>query len=212
MMKSFFAGLRRLSLGVGLIAAASALLLFSDPVANSRSKTADGAKRLKVAVVNFSSTMTLEEGQRGLIDGLAAEGFVDGQTMELKLFNAETDRATAVAIAKDVVSRDFDLIVTVSTAMLQAIANANKETHRTHVFTVTSDPWSSGVGVNRENPNDHPPYMTGHGSLQPVAKLFRLAREAHPNLNRVGVVWNPSEANSEAATMMARSICQELGI
>src|SRR5262245_51810413 len=54
--------------------------------------------------------------------------------------------------------------------------------------------------------------MTGHGSLQPVDKLFRLAREAHPNLKRVGVVWNPSEANSEAATKMARTICKELGI
>src|SRR5262245_13154872 len=132
-MNSFFAGLRRLSLGVGLIIAASAALLFSDPVGKTRSKTATGTKTPKVAVANFSSTMTLEEGQRGLIDGLAEEGFIDGETMELKLFNAETDRATAVAIAKDVVSRDFDLIVTVSTAMLQAVANANKETQRTHV-------------------------------------------------------------------------------
>src|SRR5262245_38412166 len=211
-MKSLFAAVRRLSLGVGLIVAASAMLLLSDPAGKTRAKTSADSKMRRVAVVNFSSTMTLEEGQRGLLDGLADEGFIDGQTMELRLFNAETDRATAVAIAKDVVSRDFDLIVTVSTAMLQAIASANQETQRTHVFSVTSDPWSSGVGVSRENPSDHPPYMTGHGSLQPVDKLFRLAREAHPNLKRVGVVWNPSEANSEAATKMARSICKELGI
>src|SRR5262249_30386152 len=204
-MKSFFAGFRRLSLGVGLIVAASAVLLFSDPVVKTRSKTADGKKMLKVAVANFSSTMTLEEGQRGLLDGLAEEGFIDGQTMEVKLFNAETDRATAVAIAKDVVSRDFDLIVTVSTAMLQAVASANQETQRTHVFSATSVLGCSGVGVSRENLNAHPPYMTGQGSLQPVASLFRLAREAHPNLKKVGVVWNPSEANSEAATKMARS-------
>src|SRR5262245_9245208 len=207
-MKSLAEALRRLAPGVLLIVAASGSLLLSLPAA----QPATGKKPPKVAVANCSSTMTLEEGQRGLLDGLAEEGFIDGQTMEVRLFNAETDRATAVAIAKDVVSRDFDLIVTVSTAMLQAVANANKETQRTHVFTVTSDPWSSGVGVNRENPSDHPPYMTGHGSLQPVAKLFRLAREAHPDLKRVGVVWNPSEANSEAATMRARGICEELGI
>jgi ABC-type uncharacterized transport system substrate-binding protein len=207
-MKSVFEALRRLSLGVMLIVAASGLLLLSDPAA----KTATGKKALKLAIANFSSTMTLEEGQRGLLDGLAEEGFIDGQTMEVRLFNAETDRATAVAIAKDVVSRDFDLIVTVSTAMLQAVAGSNKETQRTHVFSITSDPWGAGVGISREKPGDHPPYMTGHGSLQPVPGLFRLAREAHPNLKRVGVVWNPSEANSEAATVMARSICKELGI
>src|SRR5262245_7583870 len=211
-MKSFFAGFRRLSLGVGLIVAASAVLLFSDPVVKTRSKTADGQKMLKVAIANFSSTMTLEEGQRGVLDGLAEEGFIDGQTMEVKLFNAETDRATALAIAKDVVSRDFDLIVTISTAMLQAIANANKETQRTHVFSVTSDPWSSGVGVSRDNPNDHPPYMAGYGSLQPGDKPFSWARQANSDSTSLGVVWNPSEANSEAATIMARDICKELGI
>src|SRR5262249_59618533 len=92
------------------------------------------------------------------------------------------------------------------------IAKKKKKTQSINEFTVTPDPWSSGLGYNRKNPSAHPPYMTGHGSLQPVDKLFRLAREAHPNLKKVGVVWNPSEANSEAATVMARSICKELGI
>jgi ABC-type uncharacterized transport system substrate-binding protein len=143
---------------------------------------------------------------------LAEEGFVDGQNIQITKFNAENDRATAIAIAKDVVSRDFDLILTVSTAMLQAVANANKETARTHVFSITTDPWGAGVGVSRDNPSVHPPYMTGYGSLQPVDALFRLAREAKPDLNKVGVVWNPSEANSEASTIMARRICKELDI
>src|SRR5262245_42374996 len=211
-MNALLAGLRRLSLGVGLIIAASALLLFSDSATKNRPKTAADGKTLKVALANFSSTVTLEEGQRGLIDGLAEEGFVDGQNIKITRFNAETDRATAVAIAKDVVSRDFDLILTVSTAMLQAVANANQETARTHVFAITTDPWGAGVGISRDNPSVHPPSMTGYGSLQPVDALFRLAREANPNLKKVGVVWNPSEPNSEASTLMARRVCKELGI
>jgi len=211
-MNSLFATLRRLSLGVILILAASAILLLSDPSGKTRAKASAESKTLKVALVNFSSTVTLEEGLRGLIDGLAEEGFVDGQNIKFTRFNAETDRATAVAIAKDVVSRDFDLILTVSTAMLQAVANANKETAQTHVFAITTDPWGAGIGVSRENPSVHPPYMTGYGSLQPVPALFRLAREINPDLKKVGVVWNPSESNSEASTIMARAICKELGI
>ena len=159
---------------MGLIVAAGAILLLSDPAGKTRAKTSADAKTLKVALVNFSSTVTLEEGQQGLIDGLAEEGFIDGQNIKITRFNAETDRATAVAIAKDVVSRDFDLILTVSTAMLQAVANANKETERTHVFSITTDPWGAGIGVSRENPSVHPPYMTGYGSLQPVADAFSL--------------------------------------
>ena len=45
-----------------------------------------------------------------------------------------------------------------------------------------------------------------------MADSFRLARKLFPGLQSVGVVWNPSEANSEITTMQAREICQELQI
>ena len=54
--------------------------------------------------------------------------------------------------------------------------------------------------------------MTGQGTLQPVAEVFKLAREANPDLDKVGVIWNPAESNSEASTLMARKICEELNI
>ncbi len=54
--------------------------------------------------------------------------------------------------------------------------------------------------------------MTGYGSLPPVAEAFRLARELRPELKRVGLVWNSAEANSVAATELARAVCAELGI
>jgi putative ABC transport system substrate-binding protein len=207
-MKSLVASLRRLSLGLALIFGAAVLLLLSDPAPRS----AADKQVLKVALINFSSTVTLEEGQQGMLDGLAEEGFIEGQNIKVTRFNAETDRATALAIAKDVVSRDFDLILTISTAMLQAVANSNKETERPHVFSISTDPWGSGVGISRENPSIHPPYMAGYGSMQPVDALFRLAREAQPDLKKVGVVWNPAESNSVASTKLARRICSELGI
>ncbi len=54
--------------------------------------------------------------------------------------------------------------------------------------------------------------MVGLGTMQPVAEAFRMARKLAPKLARVGVAWNPSEANSEACTKIARTVCQELGI
>jgi ABC-type uncharacterized transport system substrate-binding protein len=68
------------------------------------------------------------------------------------------------------------------------------------------------VGINRDNHAEHPRYMTGLGSLPPVHEAFRLARELRPDLKRVGLVWNPAEANSVATTVLARQICADLGI
>lgn len=209
-MTSFVSILKHLGLGVALIIAASAVLLLSDPKWKPQEKNVDAPKR--IALVRYASVPVLEEGEAGLIAGLAEAGFVDGENARFKRYNAEGDRATAVLIAKEVTGADFDIILTVSTPTLQAVANANRDTRRTHVFTLTTDPWGAGIGISRDDPSQHPPYMTGQGSLQPVKGLFDLAREANPQLKKVGVVWNPAESNSEASTRMAREACRALDI
>ncbi len=202
--------LRHFGPGLSLIVAAAAVLLCSDPKRNREVRPESAPK--KVAVVNYISVPVLEDGEAGLIAGLTEAGFVDGKNIELKRFNAEGDRSTAILIAKEVVGADFDAILTLSTPVLQAVASANLDSKRTHVFTLSTDPWGAGVGISREDHTQHPPYMTGQGSLQPVAALFELAREANPTLKKVGVAWNPAESNSEASTLMAREVAKKLGI
>jgi ABC-type uncharacterized transport system substrate-binding protein len=199
--------LRGLLLGMLLIAAASAVLLMSDP----KRYTDDDAKRLKIAVVNYAVVPVLEDGQRGVLDGLAESGFVEGRNVEVNYQNAAGDRATATVIAKTVVSGDADLVISLSTPMLQAVAAANVTEHKPHLFTLSTDPWGAGVGIQRDDPAGHPPYMTGYGTLQPVRSAFEMARDANPDLQSVGVIWNPSEQNSEASVLEARKVCRELG-
>jgi putative ABC transport system substrate-binding protein len=201
---------RHFGLGIALIVAAAAVLLFSDPRRNKELRAADAPK--KVAIVNYISVPVLEDGEAGMIAGLKESGFVDGENIALSRYNAEGDRTTAIMISKEVVGGDFDLVLTLSTPVLQAVANANLDARRTHVFTLSTDPFAAGVGVSRENPAQHPPYMTGEGTPQPVASLFKLAREANPRLKKVGVVWNPAESNSEASTLLAREVCKKTNI
>jgi putative ABC transport system substrate-binding protein len=202
--------LRHFGLGTVLIVAAAAVLLFSDPRWKREQRAADAPK--KVAMINYVSVPVLEVSEAGVLAGLKEAGFVDGKNIAITHYSAEGDRSTAIMIAKEAVGSDFDMIFTLSTPVLQAVANANVETQRTHVFTLSTDPWGAGVGISRENHSQHPPYMTGQGSLQPVASLFRLAREANSQLKKVGVAWNPAESNSEASTVMARAICKKLNI
>ena len=209
-MKPILVLFRHFGIGVALIAATSAVLLFSDP--KWRRSNRDVERPKKIAIVNYVSVPVLEDGQAGLVAGLKESGFVDRENVELKYYNAEGDRAAAVLIAKEVTGADFDMILTLSTPVLQAVATANQESKCTHVFTLTTDPWGAGVGISRDDPSRHPPYMTGYGSLQPVADVFKLARQANPKLKKVGVVWNPAEANSEASTRLARTACKTMDI
>ena len=208
-----FIVLKKIFLGLVLIAGSAAILLYSD--LDSRHIEARGANRaVHVAIVQQISIPALDEGVRGALAALKQRGYVDGGRMILRQYNAQGDISTGNAIAREVTSSNLDLIFSFSTVSLQTIANANRfaTPPRRHVFALVSDPYAVGVGISRENHLLHPPYMTGLGSLAPVEDAFKLARELRPSLKRVGLVWDPSEANSVVTTTLARQVCAKMGI
>lgn len=201
--------LRHLALGLTLIAAAAALLLFSD---RERRTQAGSRSVRRVALVQHANTPVLDEGVRGVIQGLSEQGFRDGDTLRLSTYNAQGDLSTGNAIARQVTTGEFDLVITTSTPSLRAVANANRDGRVHHVFTLVADPFGSGVGLDRDRPLKHPAHMVGHGSFLPVFEAFEVARQALPSLGRVGIAWNPAESNSEAFTLKARERCTALGL
>jgi len=216
MIKNVF----RLSLGILLILAASAILLLTDR-GNSRagsrpspggSSAQEKEKVRSIALFQHVSQATLDEGAKGVLAGLASMGYQEGGSLRVQRFNAEGDAATSSTIARSLVGGEFDLVVTVSTPSLQAVANANRDQKVAHVFGLVSDPVAAGIGIARDDPMKHPANTVGLGTMQPVAEAFRMARRLAPGLKRVGVAWNPSEANSEACTKIARVVCHELGL
>lgn len=207
--------LRRLSLGLALILGASSLLLFSD--LGSRTASAGNGGRgagqtVKAALLQHASQPVLEDGVRGIVDGLAEQGFEQGRNLTLRKYNAEGDMAVANAIAREMANGESDLLLTASTPSLQAVANANRTTRKKHVFGIVTDPSVAGVGISKTNPLDHPGWMAGSGTMQPIEETFLIARAMKPDLRRVGVVWNAAEANSEAQIKLARKVCADMGI
>jgi ABC-type uncharacterized transport system substrate-binding protein len=200
---------RRLLLGLALIALASAGLLFSD-TSRRRAQTSERSAP-RVAILQHASQPIIDEGIRGMLEGLAAAGYEDGTTLEVSRFNAENDMATSAAIAAEITSGNYDLLLTATTISFQAVSNANQTRRRPHVFALVTDPAATGVGIGRE-PFDHPPYMAGYGTMQPVARTIAMAREFFPGLKVVGIPWNPAEANSKISTDLAKKACAELGV
>lgn len=203
---------KRLALGLSLIAACSALLLYSDRGSRTSAATPRSGP-IPVALVQHASIAPLDDAVDGLLQVLGERGWLAGDKTRLQKFNSESDIAMANTIAREVTSGDFELIITISTISLQTVANANKGLRPVrHVFGMVSDPFGAGVGIDRENPLRHPPYMTGYGNLPPVRDVLQLARKVNPGLKKVGLVWNPAEANSVASTQIGRQVCNELGL
>ena len=210
--------LRRLALGVALIALAAGVLLYTDRGSRHRSRKGSAAgvqtgKVFRVALVQHASLNVLEQGAEGLLGALEERGYADGKRLQVRRYNAEGDIGTANAIAKEVTSGGFDMLLTLSTVSLQTVHNANRSGSRTtHVFGLVTDPYSAGVGIDATNHLIHPAYLAGAGSMQPIERIFQTAKLMRPELKSVGLVWNAAEANSLAQTKIARRVCAELGI
>ncbi len=209
---------KRLILGVGLIALCSVILLLSDLPRKGRDFRKFGASPKnealpKIAILKFSSRQVLDDTVAGVLDALGKKGFHDNGNIQIRQFNPENDLPTANSMAKSIVDGGYRMVITASTPMLQVMAAANKEGKVVHVFGAVTDPFVSGVGISRENSFDRPKHLVGVGTFQPVKELFRLAKKCRPELRKVGVVWCTSETCSEACVRLAREVCKdELGI
>jgi ABC-type uncharacterized transport system substrate-binding protein len=194
---------------ITLILVISGLLLLTernDDAGNDRNKP------WRVAIFKYSSRAALDETENGYIESLAQNGYKNGGKMMLTRYNAENDMATANAIATEIVNQKFDMVITASTPCLQVMANANKAGKVIHVFGTVTDPFGAGVGISRMDQSKRPPWMAGAGTFQPVKKAFLIAREMNPALKKVGVVWCTSQTCSEACVVIARHVCDSLGI
>jgi ABC-type uncharacterized transport system substrate-binding protein len=212
MRASVIQTVKPLMTGLGAIGLASAILLLSDAPARRRPATDNEPQAVQhVVVLQHASQTIIEDGFAGAVAGLDESGFIDGQNLELKRFNAEGDVATANAMAQEIASGGYDLAMTLTTPSLQAVANANKAGKTRHVFALVTDPTAAGVGIGND-PLDHPAHLVGIGTLQPVAESLQMARRMFPGLKTLGVVWNPAEINSEVNTRLCRAACDQMQI
>jgi putative tryptophan/tyrosine transport system substrate-binding protein len=163
-----------------------------------------------VGFMKLVSHPALDAEQRGVVDALAAAGFVDGETAVFQFANAEGDIATLSTIAQKYVDDDVDLIVATSTPALQAAFNATKDIGGPPiVFNAVTSPYAAGIAAA---PDDHPAWVIGIQALAPVEDALALVKELLPDVQIVGYVYNPAEANSVVNTELAVPTAEELGL
>jgi len=206
-------GIKHLWLAIALIAAATAILLLSDSNRrNGTPKTHTTNSLPEIAIMQFSSTPLLDAHVAGIKERLHAKGVLADDEHNLRLYNPQGDFPTANAIAQQMVQGNYDVLITSSTVALQITAKANLNTKVKHVFGAVTFPPGAGVGITGPEADQHPPWLTGIGTFQPVQRAFEIAHELNPSIQRIGVVWNPGEQCSEACLKEAHLVCKRLGL
>ena len=144
-----------------------------------------------IAVTAIVEHPALDAARDGIKEALAAEGFVDGQTITFVYESAQGNPATAAQIARKFVGEAPAVIVPISTPSAQAVVGATKDIPV--VFTAVTDPLGAKLVADLTKPGAN---VTGMSDLSPIGKHLDLVKEIVPGVKQLGVIYNPGEANS----------------
>lgn len=172
----------------------------SDP--NSTTNT-----QFKVGIVQLVEHAALDAAYQGFVDGLAELGYVEGKNITFDYHNAQGEQANANTIASKLVNDRNDLILAIATPAAQAVANATTEIPI--LITAVTDPADAKLVASNDAPGAN---VTGTSDLTPVAPQMELLTKLVPNAQKVAMLYNSSEANSELQVKMAKEALAKLGL
>lgn len=172
---------------------------------------AAGAATLNIGICKIVEHPALDAVERGVIAALAAAGYEEGTDVEYILASAQGDMAIATAIAQDYLARRVDLVVAIATPMAQAVALAFGGASTPVVYGAVTDPVGAGLVLSATDPTANA-NVTGVSDMIPVAAHLELLRGLAPTIRRIGIVYNPGEANSAILTEMAVAAAGGLGL
>jgi len=157
-----------------------------------------------VAIITLVENLLLEEAELGVEAGLIQSGLEAGRDYKIKKYSAQGEIGQLPQIIDAVIREKPDLIVTVTTPAMTAVAQRVKDIPV--VFTVASDP----VALNLF-PNGRPDNICGIHDNPAVGELLQMAMRHNPRLRKVGVVYDPSQMNAVISVEKLRKACRQRG-
>lgn len=176
-------------LGASLIGSGIALALLAGTAAFAQ----QAQQKVTVAVTAIVEHPALDAARDGVKKALEEAGYKDGANLSFRYESAQGQPATAAQIAQKFAGENPNVIVAIATPSAQAMVTATQTIPV--VFTAVTDPVSAQIVKDRKAPGGN---VTGISDFSPLEAQFDLIKELVPAAKKIGVVFNPGEANSVA--------------
>ncbi|BEV17515.1 ABC transporter substrate-binding protein [Herbaspirillum sp. DW155] len=144
-----------------------------------------------VAVTAIVEHPALDAIRDGVKDELKEEGFEAGKNLKWEYQSAQGNTGTAAQIARKFVGDQPDAIVAIATPSAQAVVAATKSIPV--IYSGVTDPVAAQLVKDWKASGTN---VTGVSDLLELDKQVDLIKRVVPNAKRVGMVYNPGEANS----------------
>ena len=165
------------------------------------------AQQKSVAVTSIVEHPALDAVRDGVKEALQKAGLEDGKTLRWQYQTAQGNAGTAGQIARKFVGDQPDVIVAISTPSAQALLATTKNIPI--VFSAVTDLVAGQLTPSWDASGTN---VTGVSNALDLTKQAEMIRRILPQAKRVGVVYNPGEANSATVIKQLRELLPKYGM
>ena len=162
----------------------------------------------KIGIAQFAEHGSLDNCREGFLAGLAENGFVEGENLEVDYQNAQADMGIANQIAQGLAAGDVDLICAIATPIAQACFNAADGTDIPTIYTAVTDPVAAMLATEDGAPTGN---ATGTSDKLPIQAQLAMIRALMPEATKIGILYSTSEVNSESAIAEYQALAPDYG-
>ncbi|MBN1142075.1 MAG: ABC transporter substrate-binding protein [Deltaproteobacteria bacterium] len=159
----------------------------------------------RVAVVNLVENPVLDAAIDGFKKGLEAHGLAAETDFHLDYLSAQGELALLPQIFDAALQARPDVLVSFTTPAL--VTGAGRVHGTPYVFCVASDP--AKIGLFKQG---RPANITGVHDNPDLDRLVAMAQAHNPDLRSVGIVFDPSQQQSQLAVSTLRRVGKERGV
>jgi len=160
-----------------------------------------------VAVTSIVEHPALDSVKDGVHEALAAAGYTEAKGLEWQFQTAQGNTAIAAQIARKFIGDKPDVIVAIATPSAQAVVAATKAVPV--VYSAVTDPVAAQLVPTMEASGTN---VTGVSDALSLEKQIELIQKVVPNAKKIGMVYNPGEANSVVVVKRLRELLPKAGM
>lgn len=165
------------------------------------------AQAQSVAVTSIVEHPALDAVKDGVHEALSSAGYTEAKGLKWQFQTAQGNTAIAAQIARKFVGDKPDVIVAIATPSAQAVVAATKSIPV--VYSAVTDPVAAQLVPGMEASGTN---VTGVSDALSLEKQIDLIKKVVPEAKKVGMVYNPGEANSVVVVKRLRELLPQSGM
>ena len=165
------------------------------------------AQEKSVAVTAIVEHPALDAVRDGVQAALKEAGYESGKNLKWQYQSAQGNTGTAAQIARKFVGDKPDAIVAIATPSAQAVVAATKSVPV--VYSAVTDPVAAKLVPSMEASKTN---VAGVSDVLALDKQIELIKQVVPGAKRIGMVYNPGEANSVVVVKELQKLLPSMGL